>query len=272
MDYRVIALDLDGTLLTSKKEILPQSIEALAKAQAAGYKVLIVTGRHHSAIQPMYRALHLDTPAICCNGTYTYDFQNHRVLSSDPLAAHDTEIVIDALRSAGIEGLLYAGDAMQYEQPTAHVLRMQAWAQQFPESLRPVFRQVDDLKSIIAAGEPLWKFALAHSDLEQLHRFAEEIEKSANVICEWSWKDQIDIARRGNSKGKKLTEWVTSQQLDMSQVVAFGDNYNDVSMLEMAGIGVAMAEANQDIKDRCQVVIGSNDQPSIAEFIETHLL
>lgn len=70
MSYRVIALDLDGTLLTPGKTILPESIAALAKAKAAGIKILIVTGRHHCAIHPFYQALQLDTPAICCNGTY----------------------------------------------------------------------------------------------------------------------------------------------------------------------------------------------------------
>ena len=70
MTTRVIALDLDGTLLTPKKTLLPSSIEALARAREAGYQLIIVTGRHHVAIHPFYQALALDTPAICCNGTY----------------------------------------------------------------------------------------------------------------------------------------------------------------------------------------------------------
>ncbi|WKX27514.1 pyridoxal phosphatase [Tatumella ptyseos] len=272
MDYRVIALDLDGTLLTSQKQVLPESIDALTRAKAAGYRVLIVTGRHHSAIHPIYQTLALTDPVICCNGTYSYDYQTNSVINSDPLPAKDTEIVIDALRQADIKGLLYAGDAMYYEQPTAHVIRMTAWAENYPPALRPVFRQVDDLRAVIESGEPLWKFALAHADLSQLQSFAHQVEASAEVVCEWSWTDQIDIAKRGNSKGKRLAEWVNAQNLSMEQVVAFGDNNNDLSMLELAGIGVAMQEAKQEIKDRCQVVIGSNDAPSIAQFIESKLL
>lgn len=70
MTFRVIALDLDGTLLTPQKTILPESMTALQHAREAGFKVVIVTGRHHVAIHPFYQALALDTPAICCNGTY----------------------------------------------------------------------------------------------------------------------------------------------------------------------------------------------------------
>ena len=70
MTSRVIALDLDGTLLTPQKTLLPSSLEALKRVQEVGYQLLIVTGRHHVAIHPFYQALALDTPAICCNGTY----------------------------------------------------------------------------------------------------------------------------------------------------------------------------------------------------------
>ena len=65
MTSRVIALDLDGTLLTPQKTLLPSSLEALKRAQEAGYQLLIVTGRHHVAIHPFYQALALDTPTVC---------------------------------------------------------------------------------------------------------------------------------------------------------------------------------------------------------------
>ncbi|VYU68156.1 Pyridoxal phosphate phosphatase YbhA [Metakosakonia massiliensis] len=67
MTSRVIALDLDGTLLTPKKTRLPATVEALSRAKAAGHQPIIVTGRHHVAIHPFYQALALETPAICCN-------------------------------------------------------------------------------------------------------------------------------------------------------------------------------------------------------------
>lgn len=78
MTARVIALDLDGTLLTPQKTLLPSSLEALSRAKDAGYQLIIVTGRHHVAIHPFYQALKLDTPAICCNGTYLYDYHTNR--------------------------------------------------------------------------------------------------------------------------------------------------------------------------------------------------
>lgn len=72
MTARVIALDLDGTLLTPHKTLLPSSLDALSRAKEAGFQLIIVTGRHHVAIHPFYQALALETPAICCNVTYLY--------------------------------------------------------------------------------------------------------------------------------------------------------------------------------------------------------
>ena len=97
MTSRVIALDLDGTLLTPQKTLLPSSLEALKRAQEAGYQLLIVTGRHHVAIHPFYQALGLDTPAICCNGTYLYDYQAKKVFASDPLPVTQALQLIDLL-------------------------------------------------------------------------------------------------------------------------------------------------------------------------------
>lgn len=105
MTTRVIALDLDGTLLTPKKTLLPSSIEALARAREAGYQLIIVTGRHHVAIHPFYQALALDTPAICCNGTYLYDYHAKTVLEADPMPVIKALQLIEMLNEHHIHGL-----------------------------------------------------------------------------------------------------------------------------------------------------------------------
>ncbi len=78
--------------------------------------VIVVTGRHHVAIHPFYQALQLDTPAICCNGTYLYDYQARKVITSDPMDKIQAKKVVDLLEFHGIHGLLYVDDAMLYQQ------------------------------------------------------------------------------------------------------------------------------------------------------------
>ncbi len=272
MSYRVIALDLDGTLLTPRKTILPESLEALAKARQAGVKVVIVTGRHHCAVHPFYQALDLDTPVICCNGTYLYDYQAKKVLTADPLQQSQALRVIDLLGEHGIHGLLYVDDAMLYQLPTGHVERSLSWAQSLPEHLRPTILQVPSLADAALEANALWKFALSHDDTPALQQFADHVSRELGLACEWSWHDQVDIAQQGNSKGKRLAQWVSSAGYQMSEVLAFGDNYNDLSMLESVGLGVAMANADAAIKARVSHVTRSNLEPGIAETIYREVL
>lgn len=132
--------------------------------------------------------------------------------------------------------------------------------------------QVASLAETAQQVNAVWKFALTHDDLPQLQHFGKHVEHELGLECEWSWHDQVDIARGGNSKGKRLTKWVEAQGWSMENVVAFGDNFNDISMLEAAGTGVAMGNADDAVKARANIVIGDNTTDSIAQFIYSHLI
>ncbi|HDC4302215.1 pyridoxal phosphatase [Enterobacter kobei] len=270
MNYQVIALDLDGTLLTPQKTILPDSLLALRRARESGAKVVIVTGRHHCAIHPFYQALELETPAICCNGALLYDYHEQRVITSDPLHPDQATQLIDLFDSYNVHSLMYADDAMFYTEPTGHIIRTEKWSQSLPESQRPVFKQVTSLREAAHAVSGIWKFALTDTDTVKLQKFGQIVERELGLACEWSWHDQVDIAQVGNSKGKRLAQWVESQGLSMNQVIAFGDNFNDLSMLKSAALGVAMGNAADEIKANADLVIGDNTETGIAEIVNKY--
>ncbi|HFK8543259.1 TPA: pyridoxal phosphatase [Proteus mirabilis] len=272
MSYRVIALDLDGTLLDDQKRILPGSLTALDLARKAGVKVLIVTGRHHVAIHPFYQALDLDTPAICCNGTYLYDYLGKKVLESDPLTPEETRAVLDLVKQTDVHHLVYADDAMMYDQLTAAVQRTLNWADTLPMAQRPNLVKVDDFYQAMHHVDSIWKIATTTPNHDELRALIEKVEQQVGLECEWSWVDQVDIAKKGNSKGRRLQRWVEANGMKMSDVMAFGDNFNDLSMLEHVGLGVAMGNASDEIKARAKLVIKNNNQPGIAETIHKYIL
>ncbi|WP_340616719.1 pyridoxal phosphatase [Xenorhabdus entomophaga] len=271
MSYRVIALDLDGTLLDPQKRILPESLAALNEARQSGIKILIVTGRHHVAIHPFYQALQLDTPAICCNGTYSYDYAEKKVLASNPLSIQEANQALSYLQGTEIEHLMYVDDAILYQFPHT-VARTLAWSDSLPEHQRPNLRQASSFQDAIQDVNFIWKFATNSSNLVKLREVSEQIAENVGLECEWSWFDQVDIAKKGNSKGMRLQQWVESQGMSMRDVVAFGDNYNDLSMLETAGLGVAMGNGVDAVKERADLVTQDNTQPGIAEVIRKYVL
>ncbi|OTA21536.1 Cof family protein/peptidyl-prolyl cis-trans isomerase, cyclophilin type [Xenorhabdus beddingii] len=271
MSYRVIALDLDGTLLDPQKRILPESLAALNEARQSGIKILIVTGRHHVAIHPFYQALQLDTPAICCNGTYSYDYPAKRILASDPLSIQEAMQTLSYLQGTEIEHLMYVDNAILYEfQHT--VARTLAWSDSLPEHQRPNIRQVSHFQDALQEVSAIWKFATSSSNLGKLREISEQIAENVGLECEWSWFDQVDITKKGNNKGMRLQQWVESQGMSMKEVIAFGDNYNDLSMLETAGLGVAMGNGVDAVKERADIVTRDNTHPGIAEVIRKYVL
>lgn len=201
-----------------------------------------------------------------------YDYHAKKVLSSDPLQPQQASQLIDLLDTHNIHGLMYVDDAMLYQETTGHVLRTENWAKSLPEAQRPVFRHVNSLREAAQEVDAIWKFALTDEDTVKLQNFTQVVENELGLSCEWSWHDQVDVAQRGNSKGNRLAQWVESQGLSMSQVIAFGDNFNDLSMLESAGLGVAMGNADEAIKARADLVIGTNLETGIAETIYKHLI
>lgn len=133
---------------------------------------MVVTGRHHVAIHPFYQALEIDTPAICCNGTYLYDYPARRVLTAQPLDKTQTLTVLHLLDQYDVHGLLYVDDTMLYQHPTDHVLRSLAWSETLPPAQRPTLVQVDSLAAAQVA-QAIWKFATSNTDIGKLQTFAE---------------------------------------------------------------------------------------------------
>lgn len=266
MAYQAIAFDLDGTLLTSQSTILPSSKAAIQQAQAQGLKVFIVTGRHHTAVRPYYAELGLDTPVVCCNGTYLYDFKNDKVLAGNPLSGEQAAYAIQRAREAGIHTAVYTRDAMTYEVLNAHFTKFLGWVATCPENVRPDVRHVADFQQFIDEGTLIWKVLVSDPDLAKLQKFVDTLPL-AEYSPEWSWVDRVDITAKGNSKGACLAELLAREQISPENVIAFGDNFNDISMLKLVGLGIAMAEAEAEVQAAAKRTIGSHNQDSIAQTL-----
>lgn len=270
MSYQVVAFDLDGTLLNSNGEILPSSVEAIQKAKTLGKKVVLVTGRHHTAVKPYYHQLGLDTPVICCNGTYLYQMQNDQVLAANPLTAAKAKRILDLANQYGSHVLLYSRDAMNFQVFNLHMTKFKAWADSCDEAVRPNVRQVSDLYHFISSGDIIWKCVISAPNREVMLQVVDQLPAD-QFSCEWSWVDRVDIANVGNSKGGRLLQLLQAWQIDPQQVIAFGDNHNDTSMLSSVGLGVAMGNAEEEVKQQAKLVTLSNDENGIAATLEQYL-
>ncbi|MBS1155751.1 MAG: Cof-type family hydrolase [Proteobacteria bacterium] len=273
MAYRLIALDLDGTLLDSHAQIRPETIRALQQARQQGIEIIVVTGRHHIAAYPYHHQLQLSTPAICCNGTYAYDYHARSAVAANPLSKTQMLRILEKIRAHHIQGLVYVDDAMCYEVADANIARMRAWADSLPAHVRPTIKQVASFEQLAGEAKSIWKFlAIKQDETASLDAFLAEIEAEPDLSYEWSGATRIDITQSENSKGARLAEWIATRGIDPSEVIAFGDHRNDMSMLRMAGLGVAMGNSDEVVQSCAQWVAGTHDTDAIAETLRRFVL
>lgn len=267
MTYQAVAFDLDGTLLSSNATILESSKQAIRKIREKGIKVYFVTGRHHTAVRPYYKEIDLDTPVVCCNGTYVYDFKNEKAIIGNPLPPEVASKLINEAQAQGIHTAVYFEDAMTYETLNVHFEKFQKWVASCPETVRPNVYQVEKFQQEIDKGLTVWKVLISDPDLVKMQNFVEKLPLD-QVSPEWSWVDRVDITSVGNSKGARLAELLKTEGIELEQVIAFGDNFNDISMLEAVGLGIAMGGSEEEVQQKAKKTIGSNNEDSIANELK----
>jgi Cof subfamily protein (haloacid dehalogenase superfamily) len=272
-EYRLIALDMDGTLLTSDQSILPETVAVLNEVRARGIDIVLVTGRHHIMARPFHAQLGLDTPVVCCNGTYLYDFKNQQVLASNPLGSERARTLLECGRHQDVDLVLYVDESMICERYDKRMEVLDAWRRTVPPALRPDIRKsVNGFEQDISDAECVWKMVVSHDDPQRINDFVAEVNSKLSISCEWSWTNRVDITSEGNSKGNRLAELLRQRNIDLSEVIAFGDHLNDLSMLSIVGMGIAMGNAEQEVQECADLVTAANDDNGIAKALQKLIL
>jgi len=272
MTYKIVALDLDGTLLNSQHIIRSDTVDALEQVRERGLKIVIVTGRHHVAAHAYHDQLKLDTPIICCNGAYVFNYDKSEAIAATPLEPEKALRLLEISRTYKVHNFVYLKDAMTFETEDEHVRNLLAWSHTLPERVRPVIRHLRNFEEEIEQGPTIWKIVVSHPDPSVLSACISHMKEAVCASYEWSWHNLVDIVRAGNSKGARLAEWTRSQGVDLAQVVAIGDNDNDISMLSQAGLGIAMGNATAGAKAAAGFVTGGNDGDGIASALRRFVL
>ncbi len=270
--YKVLALDLDGTALTDNRTIHPEVKKAIQEAQQSCH-VVIVTGRHHTAARPYYYELGLTTPVICCNGTYIYDYQNNQVKAHNAL---DKQAALDFIALAeeyNARMVMYVTDAMLYSkhEPIAYMQALESWSQNLSEQVRPNIYKIDSFSEQATLAELVWKFVV-EAEPDAIEELLQQPLIQDKFCGERSWSNRIDFAAKGNTKGSRLAEYLTQQGYRPDEVIAVGDNHNDISMIRLAGLGVAMQNADDTVKSYADEICSTdNNQDGLARLIREKL-
>lgn len=266
---KIIALDLDGTLLDSGKHLSPENRKALEWATAQGIEIVPTTGRFYDGIPEVVRQLPFIHYAITINGAQVYDLQKDVVVYRAELP---TAQAVALMTYMDRHPVIYDSYIGNWGWMTAD---MQARVDQyfddphFIRMVRTLRTGVPELKEyVLQRQETVQKVQFFTSDTPLRLRMMEEINgQFPNVSVTSAASFNVEVNADTANKGQALLQLADYLGVDRSQTMAMGDGLNDLSMVVDSGIGVAMENAIPQLKEAADFITVSNDQHGVAEAI-----
>lgn len=260
MTIRLIATDLDGTLLGSDGRVSPRTRAAIAAAQDAGIAVVFVTARPPRVVRDLAQEAGLTGLVVCSNGAMIYDVGRDALVHHERLDAELAREFTQALRSRA-PGLAFAtehGHQMNFE---PHFPRI------FEDVVDEAAIRIDHVD--VLCEEEVTKLIVHHPD-QDADMLAAWIsaEVGARAAVNRSGGPIVEIGVVGVSKASGLERLCRDLGVAAAEVAAFGDMPNDVDMLRFAGLGVAMANAHPEVLAAADEIAPSNDEDGVAQVIE----
>ncbi|GIG88991.1 HAD family hydrolase [Plantactinospora endophytica] len=262
---RLVATDLDGTLLRADKTVSPRTVEAISRISAGGVDVALVTGRPIRWLRHVYDQLGTPLPTVCANGAVVYDPVADQVLRADPLAPELLAQVVERLR-AEVPGVSFAVEVTDSREFRHEVDFPLNWDRGSPD-----IRMIDaaaDLHAVAAVK------LLARAGAQDPDVFVKVVAGALAGLAEAthsSYSGLIEISAAGVTKAAGLAWYCAQHGLDAADVLAFGDMPNDVPMLTWVGRGVAVANAHPAVLEIADDVTASNEEDGVAAYLENLL-
>ncbi|MEV6103287.1 Cof-type HAD-IIB family hydrolase [Streptomyces sp. NPDC051940] len=262
---RLIATDLDGTLLRNDKTVSDRTVAALAAAEEAGIQVCFVTGRPARWMDVVSEHVHGHGLAICANGASVVDLRRGgAIVEVRPLLDEDALAVVESLRALapGVSFAVERSGGIHYE-PHYPPFHLDPAA-----TVAPVEKLLaEDAEH---ADQPVLKLLAHHTRLAP-DEFLDLARRGAARRAEFTRSSPsalLEISALGVSKASTLARWCAAREISPEEVVAFGDMPNDMEMLAWAGTSYAMANAHPEVLAATTGRTASNEADGVAVVIE----
>lgn len=259
IECRLAAFDLDGTLLSSDHTLSPKNREALQALAAKDILVVLVSGRMHRSIQPISDQIGLENPIISYNGGMVRHATTAEVYHHTPVTADDAMTIVNDCIEQGLHLNFCLNDEL-------YVAERNAWSDLYEARTGIPATPTGDLREL--AGETPTKLLIIHTPEKLqplLRRF--QTDYAEKLYVTQTQAEYIEFMNPEVTKGRALTALANRFNIPMDTVVAFGDSYNDESLLKTAGFGIAMANAVPPIRACADFITTTNDANGVAKAI-----
>lgn len=261
-NIKLIVFDVDGTLVDDNKKIKEKTVSVIHKLQNKGIYVSFATGKTYPSIENLLKILNIQIPVILANGAII-QWSNQEIAFCKFLCANVVQEIIHPHHNFEADLALYTPEHIFIEKETFNTDHMKCI---FKEKIEAVGNWAAIHNFFHQICKAVWINRLDVSMIKQLTEYLQE-KFDGQVSLSTATPDSIEVMPAGVSKKTGLIKLIEYLQIPMSAVMVFGDQLNDYSMIEIAGIGVAVGNAMDEVKAISDYVIGTNNDEGPANFL-----
>ena len=259
---KLIATDMDGTVLGPDFRFRPRTLEAFSAAQEAGIEIVFVTGRPHRWLDPLHEQLEYDSVVICSNGAVIYDLAKDEVLESELV---DGDVVLDLMSrlSRRLPRAKFCAETLDA------VLEEENWGR--TNIIETAEVEVGPIEARLDPGTGVIKLLVKDDSLQPRELYEQVVEEAGDVVSVTHAVANLPLAEVGQpglSKGRTLARWCAERGIAAEEVAAFGDMPNDTEMLRWARHGYAMACGWPEVIEAVGRTCPPFEEDGVAQTIE----
>ena len=265
---KLIACDMDGTLLNSKSQISPKTLESLNKASENGIEIVICTGRTSKEITQYTKQILNAKYAICTNGAFIIDLKSNKRIFEDQLPLKEALKIIELTKNYDVSLEFFNENGAFLEKHAFDNLK-EYHLEQFTELLHSTCTPIENIKEyILKLGTPVDKINIFCKNISNKDKIINLCKDNLNAKVTFSLEYNTEINSPTASKGTALQNLCKQLNVKSSEVIAFGDSSNDISMLKFAKYSFAMGNSIDEVKKIAFKTVPTNDEDGIAIGLE----
>ena len=279
LKYKMLVSDMDYTLLNKDKMVSERNRDAVRKAIEKGVHMVVATGRIYTSARVYAKLLGVGTPIIASNGAIIREavFDNpldtEKTIYKDILPMEAVREMIRLSRKYGIFCHFFTEDTIYAEKLVTVSLRYTEWNQFLGREDQVKIKIVDDIeKAIVEDKVQILKSVVVDSSSEKIQLLRNSIVETGFVSVSQSMKDNLEVMNKGVTKGNAVRMLAEMYGIKRDEIIAIGDNENDISMIEYAGMGIATGNAEESLKNVANHITGDYQEDGVAEAIERFIL
>lgn len=269
--YKIVAMDLDETLLNDHHQICERNKMAIQKAKALGVKIVPCSGRGPGFLGSILEELDLEKAneySILANGGVIVDNANNDIIHCDPLDYDSLEKLFHFGRERNLGIEIFTPDNVYFYYCDENEITR---CRSFGKNL--VFKEEDDIE--IFKDMITFKMLFVKNDMPYLLSLQKELEPITNnkVCVSFSSERYVELNRLGVNKGKGLKHLANYLNIDIQDTIGIGDNFNDIDLIETAGLGATVSNAKVEAKQKANYhCVSDNNEGGVGEVIEKFIL